>query len=128
QGQDYLDHQSDYDVAIVTPGIPSRLITIPFTTATNIFFGNVKGMTIGVTGTKGKSTTTSLIYSILKQGGKKAHLVGNIGNPMLSELMVSNTDEDVWVCELSSYQLETIQFSPHIAVMVNLFPEHMNYH
>lgn len=128
QGVGYLSNQKAYDLAIVSPGIPARNIIIPFTTATNIFFGNVKGMTIGITGTKGKSTTTSLIYAILKQAGKKAHLVGNIGNPLLSELLLSNTEEDVWVCELSSYQLETIQYSPHIAVMVSLFPEHMNYH
>ena len=128
QGSDYLSHQEDYDLAIVSPGIPARNITIPFTTATNIFFEHVKGMTIGVTGTKGKSTTTSLIYAILKQAGNKAHLVGNIGIPMLSELLVSNTTDDIWVCELSSYQLETIKYSPHIAVMVSLFPEHMNYH
>jgi UDP-N-acetylmuramoylalanine--D-glutamate ligase len=128
QGDNYLDHQQEFDLAIVSPGIPSRKITIPFTTATNIFFSQVKGMTIGVTGTKGKSTTTSLIYEILKQAGMQAHLVGNIGNPMLSELLMSNTTEDVWVCELSSYQLETIEYSPYIGVIVSLFPEHMNYH
>ena len=77
-GEHYLEKQKDYDLAIKSPGIQKEKVTIPYTTATNIFFGNVKGMTIGVTGSKGKSTTASLIYSILKQAGKKVHLVGNI--------------------------------------------------
>lgn len=127
-GEGYLAKQHDFDIAIKSPGVHAELVTIPYTTATNLFFSRVKGMVIGVTGTKGKSTTTSLIYSILMEAGKKAHLVGNIGNPMLSELMVSNTEEDIWVCELSSYQLADIEYSPHISVMVSLFPEHMNYH
>lgn len=127
-GPDYLQNQAQFDLAIKSPGIHAELLSIPYTTATNIFFANVAGMTIGITGTKGKSTTTSLIYAILREAGKKAHLVGNIGNPMLAELLVSNTKDDVWVCELSSYQLSDIHYSPHIAVMVSLFPEHMNYH
>lgn len=128
QGEDYLSRQTEFDLAIKSAGVHADLLKIPYTTATNIFFANVKGMTIGITGTKGKSTTTSLIYAILKQAGKKAHLVGNIGNPMLLELLISNTKEDVWVCELSSYQLSDIAYAPHIGVMVSLFPEHMDYH
>ena len=128
QGANYLDHQNEFDLAIKSAGIHADVLKIPYTTATNIFFANVKGMTIGVTGTKGKSTTTSLIYAILKQSGKKAHLVGNIGYPMLPELLLTNTEEDIWVCELSSYQLSDIAYSPHIGVMVSLFPEHMDYH
>lgn len=128
QGEDYLAHQGDYDLAIKSPHVNPALLTIPYTTATNIFFATVKGMTIGVSGTKGKTTTASLLYEILKQAGKKVHLVGNIGNPMLSELLLSNTEEDIWVCELSSYQLADIAYSPHIAVFVSLFPEHMDFH
>lgn len=127
-GKDYLEKQREYDIAIKSPGVHASLLKIPYTTATNIFFSLVKGMTIGVTGTKGKSTTASLIAAILKEAGKKVHLVGNIGNPMLSELLSSNTEEDMWVCELSSYQLSDIEYSPHISVFVSLFPEHMNYH
>lgn len=128
QGENYLAHQTEFDVAVKSAGIHADLLKIPYTTATNIFFANVKGMTIGITGTKGKSTTTSLIYALLKQAGRKAHLVGNIGNPMLSELISSNNEDDIWVCELSSYQLSDIDYSPHIGVMVSLFPEHMDYH
>lgn len=127
-GDGYLDHQREYDIAIKSPGVKKELIQIPYTTATNIFFANTQGMTIGVTGTKGKSTTASLIFDMLKATGRRVHLVGNIGNPVLTELMKEEGKEDVYVCELSSYQLEDIEYSPHIAVMVSFFPEHMDYH
>ncbi|MFH0979862.1 MAG: UDP-N-acetylmuramoyl-L-alanine--D-glutamate ligase, partial [Candidatus Roizmanbacteria bacterium] len=100
----------------------------PYTTATNIFLANIKNTVIGVTGTKGKSTTVSLIYSILKKAGKKVRLVGNIGQPMLEELIKPLDKETIFVIEFSSYQLEDIQYSPHISVVLDLFPEHMNYH
>lgn len=127
-GADYLAHQSLFDLAIVSPSVKKELIRIPYTTATNIFFANTRGMTIGVTGTKGKSTTASLIFSILKAAGKRTHLVGNIGNPVLLELLKERGAQDIYVCELSSYQLEDISYSPHIAVMVSFFPEHMDHH
>ncbi len=130
----YLDKQKDYDIAIKSPGIHKSKITIPYTTATNIFFANVKGLTIGVTGTKGKSTTATLIFSILKQAGKKVFLLGNIthklqdfGKPLLSEL--DQDDEDtIYICELSSYQLDDIKYAPDISVFTNFFPEHMDFH
>lgn len=124
----YLDEQNKYDLVIRSPGIPKKLVTIPYTTATNIFFGNCLGQIIGVTGSKGKSTTASLIYSILKNAKKKVKLCGNIGQPMLLELFKPMSRENIFVCELSSYQLEDIEYSPHISVITNLFPEHMNYH
>lgn len=127
-GPDYLDAQKNHDCIIRSPGISRRLITGDSTTAANIFFANVRGITIGITGTKGKSTTASLVYAMLNEGGLRAHLVGNIGNPMLDELIRSNTKDDVWVVELSSYQLEDINYSPHISVVLNFFPDHMDYH
>jgi len=127
-GADYLDNQREYDIAIKSPSVKKELLRIPYTTATNIFFANTRGMTIGVTGTKGKSTTASLIFAILQAAGKRAHLVGNIGNPMLLELLSEQGPKDIYVCELSSYQLEDIAYSPHIAVMVSFFPEHMDHH
>ncbi len=126
--KNYLEKQKKYDIAVKTPGIPKNLVRIPYTTATNIFFSQIKNKTIGITGTKGKSTTASLIYAILKEDGKKVRLLGNIGNPMLEVLMVPIKKDEIFVLELSSYQLEDINFSPDIAVVINLFPEHMNYH
>lgn len=127
-GPNYLDEQKNYNLVIRSPGIPKNLITKPYTTATNIFLANINNVVIGVTGTKGKSTTVSLIYSILKQAGKTAHLIGNIGRPMLNEMLKKIGKEDIFVCEFSSYQLDDIEYSPHISVVLNLFPEHMNYH
>lgn len=124
----YLNDQNNYDLVIRSPGIPKRLITKPYTTATNIFLANINNIVIGVTGTKGKSTTASLIYSILKTAGKKVHLVGNIGLPMLAEMLKPIGKDDIFIAELSSYQLDDIKYSPHIAVVLDLFPEHMNYH
>jgi UDP-N-acetylmuramoylalanine--D-glutamate ligase len=128
-GKDYLEKQDRYDVAVKTAGIPSSLIKTPYTTATNLFFSAVpKGQIIGVTGTKGKSTTASLIHWILSKSGKKCRLLGNIGMPMLSALDKKISDNEYFVLELSSYQLEDIKYASHISVVLNLFPEHMDYH
>ena len=126
----YLEKQENFDIAIKTPGIKKELVTIPYTTATNIFFSQVigKNLTIGVTGSKGKSTTASLIYHILKTAGKEVQLLGNIGTPMLGALLNPVKLDTIFVLELSSYQLEDITFSPNIAVITNLFPEHMDFH
>lgn len=125
---DYLVGLAAYDVVIKSPGVPKHLVQMPYTTATNIFFANTKGYTIGVTGSKGKSTTASLLYSILKKEGKNVHLVGNIGNPMLTALGEERSSDTIYVIELSSYQLDDIKYSPRISLIINLFPEHMDYH
>ncbi|HZZ98994.1 MAG TPA: Mur ligase family protein, partial [Candidatus Saccharimonadia bacterium] len=129
-GDDYLDKQAEFDLVIKTPGIPRRLVTIPYTTATNLFFDNLPAgvKTIGVTGSKGKSTTTSLIYAILKHAKLPVRLAGNIGSPMLAELMDKVEQGTIFVLELSSYQLEDLEFSPDIAVFLNVFAEHLDYH
>ena len=128
-GEGYLEKQSDYDIVIKTPGIPKEHVTIPYTTATNLFFANKgKNLVIGVTGSKGKSTTASLIYDILKKAGKDVRLIGNIGKPALEVLMESSDYNRIYIYELSSYQLDDIKYSPHISVITTLFPEHMNYH
>lgn len=129
-GKSYLEKQNNYDIAIKTPGINKRLVTIPYTTATNIFLSKVlgKNLIIGVTGSKGKSTTTSLIYEIVKASGKDVRILGNIGLPMLGALLEPINPETIFVLELSSYQLDDIRFSPDISVVTNLFPEHMDFH
>ncbi|PIX62033.1 hypothetical protein CO057_02720 [Candidatus Uhrbacteria bacterium CG_4_9_14_0_2_um_filter_41_50] len=126
--KNYLEKQTNYDLAIKTPGIPKTKVKIPYVTATNIFFSQNKNLIIGVTGSKGKSTTASLIYEILKTSGKKVRLIGNIGNPMLEVLLKKVDPDEIFVIELSSYMLEDIEYSPNIAVLLNLFPEHMDYH
>ncbi|MDO8530467.1 MAG: UDP-N-acetylmuramoyl-L-alanine--D-glutamate ligase [bacterium] len=130
QGSGYLKKQVDFDIAIKSPGVKKELVAIPCTTATNIFFSKVKGdnTIIGVTGSKGKSTTASLIYHILKIAGKDAELLGNIGKPMLGALLQPIPKERIFILELSSYQLDDIKYSPDIAVITNLFPEHLDYH
>src|SRR3989339_893412 len=127
-GKNYLEKQKDYDMAVKTPGIAKSFVKVPYTTATNIFFSKNKNTTVGITGSKGKSTTASLIYSILKEAGKNVRILGNIGNPMLSALSEPIRENEIFVLELSSYQLDDIDFSPNIAVVTNLFPEHMDYH
>jgi len=128
----YLDKQKDYDIAIRSPGIAKENVKIPYTTATNIFFSYVRQIPgikiIGVTGTKGKSTTASLIYHILKTSGKNVELLGNIGKPMLSVVLEKIKRDTIFVLELSSYQLDDIKYSPDIVVVTSLFPEHMDYH
>lgn len=127
-GPDYLDKQADFEVAVKTPGIPRRYLRIPYTTATNIFFSRVSQTTIGVTGSKGKSTTASLIAAMLDSGGKKVELLGNIGRPMLGALLTDTSPDTIFVLELSSQQLEDAAASPNVAVITTLFPEHMDYH
>ncbi|MEK7571485.1 MAG: UDP-N-acetylmuramoyl-L-alanine--D-glutamate ligase [Patescibacteria group bacterium] len=126
-GEDYLEDQQDYELAIKSPGVRPELVTIPYTTATNIFFANAKGKTIGVTGTKGKSTTATLIYEMLKKDKKEVYLGGNIGKPAI-EVLDTLTDHSWTVLELSSFQLQDIKYSPHIAVMLMLTSEHLDYH
>lgn len=127
-GPGYLDKQTNFELAIKSPGVPPRLVTIPYTTSTNIFFANFKGFSIGITGTKGKSTTTKLTYDILKAAGKKVALAGNIGVPLLQVLDEFNDSDGITVCELSSYQLEGFNYAPNIAVITNLYHAHVPHH
>jgi len=125
----YKDKEKLYDIVIKSPGIPRRKMSINYTTATNIFLSKIygKNQIIGVTGSKGKSTTASMIYEILKKAEVNVKFFGNIGSPMLSGL-TSIMKKDIIILELSSYQLADIKCSPNIAVVTNLFPDHMDYH
>lgn len=118
-----------FDMVVRSPGVSPYTLKVSgfVTTATNIFFSLVKGTTIGITGTKGKSTTSSLIAHILGSTYHDVRLVGNIGSPMLDRLDDA-TDETVFVIELSSHQLVDIRYSPHIAVLLDIVPEHLDYY
>lgn len=82
---------------------------------------------IGVTGTEGKTTTTSIIYEILKSSGKNCFLGGNIGKPIFTEIK-NMKPEDIVVLELSSFQLMGMKVSPNISVVTNMYPDHLNIH
>lgn len=127
------------DLLIKTPGIkPShpawqRCLAqgLAFTTATNLYLAQARaaGLTVvGVTGSKGKSTTSSLIYRGLRAAGRPAALVGNIGLPALDALDEVLRARAVTVFEMSSYQCSTLERGPDVAVVTNLFPEHLDWH
>ncbi len=134
-GENYLTCVKDYDLIIKSPGIPNKLKGllkakqkgITFTSQTRIFFELCKGCIVGVTGTKGKSTTASLINHIMENSGFDSILLGNIGKPPLDYL---NEDRKTkyYVFELSSHQLSDINKSPHVAVLLNIYPEHLDYY
>lgn len=126
-GRNYLAKQKDYDIAIKSAGIKPEIIEIPYTTATNIFLSNSKGKVIGITGTKGKSTTTTLIYEMLEEQGLDAYLGGNIGKSPLD--FIDNLTDNSWiVLEMSSFQSSDLKISPYIAVVLMITNEHLDYH
>lgn len=133
-GPDYLKNLDRFDVVIRSIGVPDKpefaALGDKVTNSTVIFFDSIAGSgvtTIGVTGTKGKSTTTNLIYHAIKARNPHTFLMGNIGIPMISYLAEAKPGA-VFCIELSSYMLEYLRRSPHIAVVTSFFPEHLDRH
>lgn len=124
-----------FDLIVRSPGVKPSLPQLErarhhrvlATSATNIFFELCPAPIIGITGTKGKGTTATLLYEILKADGRDAHLGGNIGTPMLALLDKLNKSSIV-VLELSSFQLMDAAASPHIAIVLMVTKEHFDYH
>ncbi len=131
-GAHYLDSIDEFDLVVKSPGVPLSLLQgrtdlKKVTSQTDLFLHMFRELTIGITGTKGKSTTSSLIFRILESAGRKVFLLGNIGRPPLD--YVRQIPEDALVVfEMSSHQLDGIQISPHISVFLNLFEEHLDHY
>lgn len=133
-GKNYLESLDNYDLIIKSPGIKIHFPEVEkaikegkIITPTQILFELARDRIIGITGTKGKSTTTKLIYHILKKASFDVKIIGNIGKPYLMEVL-SSKESTLFVTELSSHQLFGLKKSPHIAVFLNFFPEHLDYY
>jgi UDP-N-acetylmuramoylalanine--D-glutamate ligase len=126
----------DQDLIVVSPGVPSdqpqlqqaRSMGIPVIGEVELAFRFLQGRVIAITGSNGKTTTTTLVGEILAKSGKKTLVGGNIGTPVIS-LAAQSTPETLTVLEISSFQLETIeQFRPWIAAILNITPDHLDRH
>src|SRR5690606_36092960 len=105
----------------------AREAGVPVSTEINLFFDRCRAPIIGITGSSGKTTTTTLIGSILEASGLKVYVGGNIGRPLI-ELVDEIDPSAVVVLELSSFQLELLRKSPRIAVVTNISPNHLDIH
>ena len=130
-GDTYLNNLDQFDLIIKAPGI--ALLDIDLTNIENKLTSQLelileinKKNIIGITGTKGKSTTTSLLYNIIKDQNENTFLLGNIGNPILDYIEQFN-EESILVIEMSSHQLEFVHQSPHIGVILNLYQDHLDH-
>lgn len=132
-GPDYLNSIDEFEIIIKSPGISLKKIkdkieSLNITSQTDIFFRLFSQQIIGITGTKGKSTTASLLYHTLsKIHSSNVVLVGNIGLPPF-DVIHNITSETLIVFEVSSHQLEFITVSPHISILLNLFQEHLDHY
>lgn len=133
-GEHYLD-TLDEDIVFRTPGLHPNHPALErvrarggvVTSEMELFFQVCPCRIIGITGSDGKTTTTTLVYEFLKHAGHTCHLGGNIGKPLLPEVRDMQPD-DLAVVELSSFQLMGMQYSPSVAAITNLTPNHLDYH
>jgi UDP-N-acetylmuramoylalanine--D-glutamate ligase len=122
------------DLVVISPGIPlalpifdiSRKAGIPIIAEVELAYRHLNGKIIGITGSNGKTTTTTLVAQLLTGAGLSGHAAGNIGTPLIS-FVDDSSPEDIYAVELSSFQLEGIgEFRPHIAAILNLTPDHLD--
>ena len=130
-GDNYLDNLGIYDFIIKSPGITLKDIDITnfkdrITSQLELVLEVYRNNIIGITGTKGKSTTTSLIYEIISKQKDNVFILGNIGIPLLDQVEEYNENSTL-VIEMSSDQLEFVHNSPHISIILNLFEDHLDH-
>lgn len=130
-GENYLDCLGGFDVVIKSPGISFAEVEIPentfVTCQTDLFLKYAPCKKVGVTGTKGKTTTSTLIYKMLRAGNADCVLMGNMGLPVL-DYIDEMTGDKTAVIELSSHQLEFTHSSPQVAVITNIYEEHLEHY
>ena len=131
-GENYLNNLEEYDYIIKSPGVKLTddiydKIEDKLSTQIKLTMEFYRDNIIGITGTKGKSTTSSLLYKVIKDQKDDCLLLGNVGIPIFDYLDQIN-DNTILVIEMSSYQAESIKHSPHIGIVLNLYEEHLNYH
>lgn len=131
-GGDYLKKIDDYDLVLKSPGISLDEDFVAtakplISSQVDLFLQEYHQQIVGVTGTKGKSTTATLVYHLLRDCGKKTLFAGNIGVPVFDIIDKIETDTIV-VLELSCHQLQYVHKSPHISIFLNVFPEHLDYY
>lgn len=131
-GKNYLDNLEGYDLIIKTPGLSLKDVDISsykhkITSQLELVMEYLDNFSIGITGTKGKSTTSTLMYQIIKDQGKEVMLLGNIGEPIFHRID-EMTEETVLVLEMSSHGLEFVKRSPNISILLNTFEEHLDHY
>ena len=124
------------DLAVISPGVPidSPVVVkfneknIPVWGEIELAYNYEKGIVAAITGTNGKTTTTTLVGEIIKAWGRETFVVGNIGNSYTAEVL-KTTEGSVTVAEISSFQLETVhEFHPKVSAILNITPDHLNRH
>ncbi len=130
-GEDYLSHIGKFNIVIKSPGISFVNVDVPegtyVTCQTDLFMKYAPCKKIGVTGSKGKTTTSTLTYKMLCAGGVPCELMGNMGLPVL-DYIEDMTAEKIAVIELSSHQLEFTRSSPNVSILTNIYEEHLEHY